>query len=243
MTSTAYRAKSQIKVLNQLLSKFAVETQDAPNPHEGGEPIVTITRLRISLYTDFQKGEVTSFLENPNENRELSATDYIYYALDCVSNVRGRVHTEDACNIINAKAPGLVNHLKCRIPRSTSVPGMTPTDLFYAFGTWINTTLGSLIENKLTISKQITTTVINYSAAHNALPGTVIRAKLTNNREDATRLGIAVADLREKFVAELDQYLMEPVTFPLSLGEECGFTPDTNLVPSLAIFANITKQG
>ena len=85
MTTTAsYSAKSQIKALNQLLSKFAVEAQDSPNPQEGGDQVVIITGLKISWYTDFQIGELISFLENHNENREfsdrlsvLSATDYI----------------------------------------------------------------------------------------------------------------------------------------------------------------------
>ena len=90
---------------------------------------------------------MVSFLKNPNENSDssnrlsvLSATDYIFYALDCVSNVRCRAQTQDACNIIIVKAPGLYNYLKGRIPRSTSVAGMTPNDVFIAFGNWINNT-------------------------------------------------------------------------------------------------------
>ena len=129
------------------MNKITVETQQPPNPTQGGDPIVPITRLKIAWYTEYQKGAVTSFLEIPNENNDfserlfvLSSTDYVYYAIDFIANVEGRAHTEDANKIINAKAPGLANYLKGRISLSTSVAGFTPTDIFYAFGTWINTT-------------------------------------------------------------------------------------------------------
>ena len=118
MTAAAsYRAMSQINALNQLLSKFTVVTQDTPPPQEGGEPGLIITRLTISWYNDFQFGELISLLQNPNDNSDftdrlaiLSTTDYVYYVLDCISNVRGRAQTHDACNIILNKAPGIVEY-------------------------------------------------------------------------------------------------------------------------------------
>ena len=48
---------------------------------------------------------------------------------------------------------------------------MTPTNVFVAFGNWINNNIGTLIENKLTFSKQITTAVSKYREAHNASQG------------------------------------------------------------------------
>ena len=82
-----------------------------------------------------------SFLQNSKENSDftdrlaiLSAMDYVYYTIDCISNVRGRAQTHDACSIIIDKAPGIVEYLKGRIPASTSIVGMTPTDVFVAFG-------------------------------------------------------------------------------------------------------------
>ena len=98
----------------------------------------------------------------------------------------------------------LANNIKGRKPLSTSVSGFTPTDIFYAFGIWINSTHRALVQNKLYYSEQITSTVSQYRAAHDALPVAVIRAELTNERDNATRLGIAVVDLRKKFIADLN---------------------------------------
>ena len=128
------------------MNKITVETQKTANPTEGGEPIVTIANLKIDLYTEFQKGPITPFLEHPNENSEFServlllfACDYVFFALDCIDNVRSRVQKEDANAIINAKAPGFAKYLKSRI--------------FWAFSIWINITLGVLTPPKLYYSE------------------------------------------------------------------------------------------
>ena len=107
--------------LNQLLGKFEVVTQYTPPPEQGGDPGVIITGLNITGYNEFQFGEVTSFLQNPNENSEftkscaiLSATDFVYNVIDCISNVRGKAQSQDACNLIIGKALGIVEYLKGR---------------------------------------------------------------------------------------------------------------------------------
>ena len=98
MSATSYSARSKIDALNQLMVKFKVLTQDTPPPEQGGDPGVIITGLNITWYSNFQSGGVTSFLQNPNENSEftnrlaiLSATDFVYYAIDCISNFRGTI--------------------------------------------------------------------------------------------------------------------------------------------------------
>ena len=89
-----------------------------------------------------------SFLQNPNENVAfserlaiLSATDFIHYAIDCLSNSRGRVGHQDACNQIITKAPGIVEYLKGILPYTISVAGMSPTQVFVAFAGWVNSTV------------------------------------------------------------------------------------------------------
>ena len=66
--------------------------------------------------------------------------------------------------------------------------------------------------------------------------GAVIWAKLNNDRVNAVEIGIKVAELREKFIQGLNNYLMENIIFPIGLGEECGFHPDYNSVSTLASF-------
>ena len=91
-------------------------------------------------------------MQNPNENVAfsdtlaiLSTTDLIYYAIDCISNSRGRVENHDACNLIIGKAPGIVEYVKGRLPNTISIEGMTPTQVFVAFTGWVNSTEGTVI--------------------------------------------------------------------------------------------------
>ena len=83
----------------------------------------------------------------------------------------------------------MVEYLKSRIPATTSIAGMTPTYVFVAFASWINNTVGAVIEHELQYSKQLLGIVSSYREAHNALPGAMIREKLKgeNERAEANR--------------------------------------------------------
>ena len=78
---------------------------------------------------------------------------------------------------------------------------------------------------------------------HEALPGAFIRAKLNNDRAKAVEIGANVAELRERFVRWLNNYLMESITFPLELGRECGFEPDNDTSPTTATYEVMIPQG
>ena len=80
-------------------------------------------------------------------------TDFIHYAIDCISNSRGRVETQDACNLIIAKAPGIVEYLKGRLPNNINVAAMSPTQVFVAFTDWVTSTVGKVIQHKLTYTR------------------------------------------------------------------------------------------
>ena len=71
----------------------------------------------------------------------------------------------------------------------------------------------------------------------------MIRAKLNNDRVNAVEIGIKVAELKEQFVQGLNEYLMENITFPLGLGEKCGFQLDYNSVLAIASFEAMIAQG
>ena len=78
----------------------------------------------------------------------LSATDLVHYAIDCISICRGRVETQDSCNLIIAKAPWIVEYLKGRLPNNVNVATLSPTQVFIAFTDWVNNTVGTVIELK-----------------------------------------------------------------------------------------------
>ena len=84
--------------------------------------------------------------------------------------------------------------------------------------------------------------VTHYRTFHNQMAGTVIKAKLGIEREKALKLGTTMALARDRFVKELDEYLLV-MSFPPIRGNICRFAPDYNTKPNIADLTQIVRQG
>ena len=152
MALPAYTLRSKLNTLNYLLSQVEVVTQPGP-PDAGGQQENIISSLMILWYTNYQKDHAVSILNTPGENLAftenlpiLSATKFTGFAINCVNKCRGRVETQEGCDLIRAKAPGLIVYLKRRLPNNVDVANLSPTQVFIVFADWINQTVGAVIE-------------------------------------------------------------------------------------------------
>ena len=117
MTLPAYTHRSKLNALNYRLSQVEVVTQPGP-PNAARQPENIISNLKILWYTSYQKGQAVSFLNTPGEN--------LKFTENCVNNCRGRVETQEACDLIRAKDPGLVVYLNGNLPNNRDVANLTP---------------------------------------------------------------------------------------------------------------------